>query len=167
MTIITLTQWSTGHSCHSHPHKLLPAFLSFLFLNTDTMTSRFPITSTTMVVIRTPANTVTTQGKEWCCWPEAPSSPLGVALWGPSVPSTMVGSWSSRDISCGRCLGSTSCMRSWSWRVGPFSITHSEVSEGAGGDPVYKLRALQVIDPKSQDQLCPRVCNRDLSLVRF
>jgi len=44
-----------------------PAFLSFLFLNTDTMTSRFPITSTTMVVIRTPASSVSTQGKEWCC----------------------------------------------------------------------------------------------------
>lgn len=42
----------------------LPAFLSFLFLNTDTMTSRFPITSTTMVVIRTPASRVTTQGKD-------------------------------------------------------------------------------------------------------
>lgn len=45
----------------------LPAFLSFLFLNTDTMTSRFPITSTTMVVMRTPASRVTAQGKDWCC----------------------------------------------------------------------------------------------------
>lgn len=117
--------------------RLLPAFLSFLFLNTDTITSRFPITSTTMVVISTPASTVTTQGKDWCCWPGAPSSPAGVVLRGTRVPSTMVGSWSSRDISCGRCLGSTSRIGSWSRRVGPFSITHG-VSGGSQSESGWR-----------------------------
>ncbi|CAB1416398.1 unnamed protein product [Pleuronectes platessa] len=67
-------------------HQLLPAFLSFLFLNTDTMTSRFPITSTTMVVIRTPASRVTAQGKDCCCWPGAPSPPTAGGVARPQGP---------------------------------------------------------------------------------
>lgn len=103
---------------------VLPAFRSLRFLNTDTMTNRFPITSTTMVVIRTPARSVATQGKERCCCPEEPSSPAAVALRSRRVPAASVGSCSSRGISCARCLGSTSRTGSWSWRVPPCSIAH-------------------------------------------
>lgn len=90
---------STGRSS-------VPAFLSFLFLNTETMTSRFPITSTTMVAMRTPASRVATQGTAWCCGASPPAA--GVELRGPRVPAATVGSRSSRGISCGRCRGSTS-----------------------------------------------------------
>lgn len=90
---------STGRSS-------VPAFLSFLFLNTETMTSRFPITSTTMVAMRTPASRVATQGTAWCCGASPPAA--GVELRGPRVPVAAVGSRSFRGISCGRCRGSTS-----------------------------------------------------------
>lgn len=110
------------------------------------MTSRFPITSTTMVVIRTLARRVTTQGKDWCSSPGGPSCSVptaaadaGVALRGPMIPPTMamVGSWSSRDISCAKCRGSTSRIGCWTRIVAPCIITHRHGRSGQSAQRSY------------------------------
>lgn len=71
----------------------LPAFLSFRFLKTDTMTNRLPSTSTTMVVMSTLESKVTTQGKERYLLSRFP---VEMFLKKASVPSTILNS-SSRD----------------------------------------------------------------------
>lgn len=45
------------------PEIFTPAFLSFLFLYTDRMTSRFPTISATVVKISTPARVAATPGE--------------------------------------------------------------------------------------------------------
>lgn len=76
----------------------LPAFLSFRFLKTDTMTNRLPSTSTMMVVMRTHESKVTPQGKRYLLSRFA----VEMFLRGASVPSTILNlsSWDSGEGSC-------------------------------------------------------------------
>lgn len=64
--------WGNGERCQTEETQiklgLLPVFLSFLFLKTDTMTNRLPSTSTTMVVMSTLARRLSVQGKDRLSW---------------------------------------------------------------------------------------------------
>ncbi len=74
-------------SVMSYRWRHLPAFLSFLFLKTDTMTNRLPRTSTIIVVMRTLESKVTPQGKERY---SLSRFPVEMFLKGASVPSTII-----------------------------------------------------------------------------